>query len=83
MHQAMVAVNNILDNLERDKGKKISKYHLRNEQWTVNLSSKIGKFPIYFIYLTGEKKILPKKATRNVTLAALLIEEVTKKLATE
>ena len=46
MHQAMVAVNNILDNLERDKGKKISKYHLRNEQWMVNLSLKIGKIPI-------------------------------------
>ena len=32
---------------------------------------------------TGEKKILPKKATRNVTLAALLIEEVTKRLTLE
>jgi len=31
----------------------------------------------------GEKKILPKKATRNVTLAALLIEEVTRRLALE
>jgi len=31
----------------------------------------------------GEKKILPKKATRNVTLAALLIEEVTKRLTIE
>ena len=50
MHQAITAVNGILDNLEKDK---------------------------------GEKKVLPKKATRNVTLAALLIEEVTKRLATE
>ena len=33
--------------------------------------------------ILGEKKILPKKATRNVTLAALLIEEVTKRLANE
>lgn len=50
MHQAINAVNGILDNLEKDK---------------------------------GEKKVLPKKATRNVTLAALLIEEVTKRLAIE
>ena len=33
--------------------------------------------------IIGEKKILPKKATRNVTLAALLIEEVTRRLAAE
>jgi len=32
---------------------------------------------------SGEKKILPKKATRNVTLAALLIEEVTRTLTAE
>ena len=36
-----------------------------------------------FSYFSGEKKILPKKATRNVTLAALLIEEVTRRLAIE
>ena len=36
-----------------------------------------------FSYVSGEKKILPKKATRNVTLAALLIEEVTRRLAIE
>jgi hypothetical protein len=33
--------------------------------------------------VSGEKKILPKKATRNVTLAALLIEEVTRTLTAE
>ena len=37
-------------------------------------------FPCFTL---GDKKILPKKATRNVTLAALLIEEVTKKLTSE
>ncbi len=35
------------------------------------------------IFVSGEKKILPKKATRNVTLAALLIEEVTRTLTAE
>ena len=35
------------------------------------------------LFVLGEKKILPKKATRNVTLAALLIEEVTRRLAIE
>ncbi len=31
-------------------------------------------------FFLGDKRILPKKATRNVTLAALLIEEVTRTL---
>ena len=32
---------------------------------------------------SGSIKPLPKKATRNVTMAALLIEEVTRNLANE
>ena len=40
------------------------------------------KYQFYEIF-SGQKKILPKKATRNVTLAALLIEEVTKRLTLE
>ena len=33
--------------------------------------------------IVGSIKPLPKKATRNVTMAALLIEEVTRNLANE
>ena len=35
---------------------------------------------LFLIIFLGDKRILPKKATRNVTLAALLIEEVTRTL---
>jgi len=35
------------------------------------------------IVFQGAIKPLPKKATRNVTMAALLIEEVTRTLANE
>ena len=35
------------------------------------------------ISILGSIKPLPKKATRNVTMAALLIEEVTRNLANE
>ena len=34
-------------------------------------------------FILGSIKPLPKKATRNVTMAALLIEEVTRNLANE
>ena len=37
----------------------------------------------HFISILGSIKPLPKKATRNVTMAALLIEEVTRNLANE
>ena len=37
----------------------------------------------FFLLLAGRMKPLPKKATRNVTMAALLIEEVTRQLAKE
>ena len=36
-----------------------------------------------FLLFSGGIKPLPKKATRNVTMAALLIEEVTRQLAKE
>ena len=39
---------------------------------------------LFFNFLiAGGVKPLPKKATRNVTMAALLIEEVTRTLANE
>lgn len=40
------------------------------------------QFMLIFCYVGGIKP-LPKKATRNVTMAALLIEEVTRTLANE
>jgi hypothetical protein len=43
----------------------------------------ISSYAYKTFIVSGEKKILPKKATRNVTLAALLIEEVTRTLTAE
>ena len=38
---------------------------------------------VFLLFFAGGIKPLPKKATRNVTMAALLIEEVTRTLANE